>query len=203
MAFNEITEDGITTCSSEECGAKIDTNSDDYQSTEFGQGGTYCSSCVESDTSYLSRIWRFAPDKIEDVHFGDLVAFSSDGGEAPEWFTNFLPEGWKTRNYVRTDGWRGHFETAKEFVGIKFLGTGWSTGYTDIATSYKQDFNNWVDELCNQKISPPVEIFALFEPTSNVFSTGVDVFVKEADFEVAEKWALEWFGDDGINQSLR
>jgi hypothetical protein len=188
-------------CAANDCETIIDLYEDDSWSTEFNGGATYCYPCGEADMQNCSTLWRFTPDGTERVYFGDLVA-QDEYGEIPSWFANLIPTGWSGRSWHRTDGWRGHFESVKSFIGICELENGWATTWLDESISYKAHFNNWVEGMIVGLEVVPAPVFVLFEPTSNVFSTGTDVFCMRADEEIIKNYLAERLGDDGLRLSL-
>jgi hypothetical protein len=166
----------------------------DQESTiaTFGEhkDAVICGSCRESDLGdSASTIMLFQADgEREVVRFGDFLAEVREpeyamGEEAPSWFDDMI----KKRNYVRTDGWRGYFDTTPEGE-FKKITSGWVTGYPDDTVAYKMDAAELFEKLRDGDVEPPVEIYWLFEPTSNVFSTASEIFVKTADYDKAAEW---------------
>lgn len=65
--------------------------------------------------------------------------------------------------------------------------TGWMTGrYEDVR--WKWTFLDFVEDLQDENIYPPFEIFIVTSPTSNVFSIGVDVVIPQGKREEFAKW---------------
>lgn len=197
----EVVENKIK-CASADCETVIDTDADSYWVSPFGEQKTFCDACFESDLQYPSRLWRFgAEGDAQYVNFGDEFAID-ENGEIPAWFESLIPDDWAGRLYVRDDGWRGHFETAKILNGVSLIENGWTTGFTeDAVVAHKAVFNeqleNWV-----KRESVPVTLFVLLEPTSNVFSMGVDVFCHADDESRAKEFLNELFGEDGLRTAL-
>jgi hypothetical protein len=71
------------------------------------------------------------------------------------------------------------------------IASGWTTGWVDETTNRKVDFNEFGEQLIKGDIDCPFTIFILVEPTSNVFSTAVDVLVREADKDKVLNWLEE------------
>jgi hypothetical protein len=149
---------------------------------------TYCYGCYESDLEHASQLILIHGD-TNKVRFGDYFAIDDDH-EIPAWFTE-LYDKWDGREYVKTDGWRGHYDTEKKFKGIKTLATGWTTGWADETTQRKAHFNAWAESLAEGSIPTPYPIYFLTEPTSNVFSMSMSVLCKEKDFENVNNWLNE------------
>lgn len=153
-----------------------------------------CEPCYEDDTTYPSTLHRFIPGEDKSEHeyalFGNHKAYgcTEDGiDEAPGWFTDLIPEGWTGRPYVHTDGWRGYFDSDSVLVGLTKVENGWMTGdYGDVP--WKRDTHAFLEALSEGEIEPPCEVFVLFEPTSNVFSTATTILAKDADAEALTEW---------------
>ena len=94
------------------------------------------------------------------------------------------------RKYIKTDAWRGYYDSSKN-LDLVSIASGWTTGWADETTSRKVDFNEFANQLMKGDIECPFTIFLLVEPTSNVFSTAVDVLVREADREKVINWLEE------------
>ena len=85
--------------------------------------------------------------------------------------------------YKSTDGWRGYYyTTALKKAGWKKIDyEGWVTGnWSDAPTGHSsnevEDKLNAIAEDYKQR---GYEVTAVFAPTSNVFSTAFDVFIKK------------------------
>jgi hypothetical protein len=79
--------------------------------------------------------------------------------------------------YVRTDGWRGFYETtAREGSGWTKVDEGWMTGdYPDAPLeSRASSVQAKVERLAEE-----ADVVIVFAPSSNVFSTIYDVYVRE------------------------
>lgn len=161
---------------------------DHYGQFGYFDGSYYCNDCFHSDMDSTSTIYRAVDDKVEKQLFTKIFALTDDGDETYDWFDELLVDKTKSpRNYVQTDGWRGYYDSSKNF-NLVSLASGWTTGWADETTKRKLDFNDFANKLLSQEIQSPYEIFILVEPTSNVFSTAVDVLVKESDRAKVEEW---------------
>lgn len=190
----------LTKCAAPNCETLLNLNEDDTWTSELNDG-IYCYPCGESDMQNCSVLWRFTPDKTEKVYFGNLLA-QGEHGEVPTWFADLLPTGWSGRLWHNTDGWRGHFESVKTFIGVTELENGWASAWLDAERHYKEAFNEWIERLVAGMESSPVTMYVLFEPTSNVFSTGVDVFCLNKDVESVKDYLAERLGENGLRVSL-
>jgi hypothetical protein len=143
-----------------------------------------CYSCYEQDTMYPSTLVRYLGGERERVIFGDHTAYGEEG-ESPDWFTGMLPADWEGRTYKRTDAWRGYYDT--KFPGTAMIENGWVTGdYDDVP--WKRDIHTFGEALERGDIVTDFPLFMLFEPTSNVFSTAIEIFVNEDDLDRAKEF---------------
>lgn len=147
-----------------------------------------CYSCYESEDEHSSTVVRYSPygefegeqtGGKEAVRFNDEYAFETECGEdPPAWFAeHFLP-----RTYVRTDGWRGYYETPVK--GLVNVAKGWVTGYPDGSMPEKERLGELYEKLSTHPsyaTSLPCPLYWLFEPTSNVFSTASEMYVETHD----------------------
>jgi hypothetical protein len=131
----------------------------------------------------LCQVWSLIEPDSEPVKYlvTDSFALQYD-----DWSVEV--DGFLSRSYHSTDGWRGYHETKIEgFIELKDL-TGWTTGYTDSSVSRKEFLNNWVQALFEGRLNPPCEVGICFDPTSNVFSTAVGIWTKEDDADTFKEW---------------
>lgn len=148
----------------------------------------YCQDCFQSNLESPSTIYRAYRDSVQKQIFTDIFAQTEDGDETYDWFDDILKDASKSPlHYVKTDAWRGYYDSSKSF-NLVSIASGWTTGWADEYHKRKLDFNSFAENLLSQEIFSPFEIFILVEPTSNVFSTAVDVLVKEQDKEQVEEW---------------
>lgn len=151
-----------------------------------------CYSCYENDLSYVSVITFYGPEPLgryEDRHkiyVGDITIMDQYGDE---------PDVNVTRTYHRTDGWRGYQETRIE--GWSEVTSGWTTGnWGDYTGQRKATFNEWAEALHDGEILPPCEVAIIADPTSNVFSTAIGVWVRDEDMDTFMEWLGEGMLED-------
>jgi hypothetical protein len=131
-------------------------------------------------------------DGLDVVRFGesdeDGETFEAEwvtgGGDTLDWFFDLFPKDAEPhRAWKATDAWRGHFQTWDNLTGLEKVAEGWATGdWEDVPG--KRAWHAFTTLL--QAEAPPVAVYVLMEPTSNVFSTAVDVAVlpgKAAEFD--------------------
>lgn len=95
-------------------------------------------------------------------------------------------EGFK---YVRTDGWRGYYDSIIA-NGYTAVASGWCTDkHDDVA--YKHLYNDLVDAILGGKVSCPYKIVFAFAPTSNVFSTASDLIIEDTQLDNVKRWMEE------------
>ena len=149
-----------------------------------------CQGCYESDLENASTLYRVRSGEAEWVRYGSHTGYTQDGDEPGEWFTNIVKNNGSPRNWIKTDAWRGHYDSSKN-LDLVSIASGWTTGWADETTSRKVNFNEFADQLIKGDIECPSTIFLLVEPTSNVFSSAVDVLVREADKDKVTGWLEE------------
>lgn len=181
----------VTHCEDEHCGREISPMNDDSRYSTVTDKW-YCWGCYEMDMTYASRIVIIEPyplDRYEDrmtVTVGDLFIEDMWGEE---------PDIDVTRTYHRTDGWRGYNET--RIAGWSEVTSGWTTGnWGDYIGQRKATFNEWAQALSEGEIVPPVRVAIIADPTSNVFSTAIGVWVKDEDVDTFTDWLGEGMLED-------
>lgn len=177
------------------CGESLSIENDDVVFSSNLDGDLYCNGCYESDLENSSEL-ILIHGETSKVMFGDYFAMDSFG-DVPDWFEELF-NAWDGRSYKKTDGWRGHYSSFDKFKDVKRIASGWTTGWADATTQRKAKFNVWASLLIEGSIETPLPIYLLTEPTSNVFSTGVDVFCKTRDY----KKTINWLDEIGTPQSL-
>lgn len=170
-----------------------------YSEQDWENEGTYgtlsekplCYSCYESDPEYPSTLIRFSAEGHERVIFGEHNAYHGtlreiyDSGLS-EWATEVFPDEWTGRVWKSSSGWRGYYAT-DEVLKLTKIEDGWMTGdYGDVP--WKKDAHSFLEALESGQIEPPVPVYVLFEPTSNVFSTATTVLCKPDDTKVVKEW---------------
>lgn len=84
-----------------------------------------------------------------------------------------------TSRWHSTDAWRGYTEIVPE-PGFKLLDSDWMTG--DWGDPIAADHGETPTEARLEKLEAEHgTIWAIYTPTSNVFSTGIDVIVRDAE----------------------
>jgi hypothetical protein len=163
--------------------------SDDYVWANLEEAEV-CTGCYESDLENASTIYRVRSGEVEWVRYGEHTGYTQDGDEPGEWFTNIVKTNGSPRAYIKTDGWRGYYSSSKN-LDLVSIASGWTTGWVDETTTRKVDFNQFAEQLIRADFEVPFTIFILVEPTSNLFSTSVDVLVREADKDKVINWLNE------------
>ena len=82
------------------------------------------------------------------------------------------------RKYVSTDAWRG-YNTVTPEPGFKLVDSDWTTGDWGDAISDMQGPDATERKLAELEAEHG-DIWVIYTPTSNVFSTGLDVLVRDA-----------------------
>jgi len=152
-----------------------------------------CWPCFESASQYASTLWIVDGDGPRKYYVSDVEIINEYGDDVDDLGIS--------RTYVPTSGWRGYHVTKIE--GWTEIESGWTTGgWGDPIADSKRPFNEWAEDLLSGEIVPPFPVAVAFDPTSNVFSTAVSVYVK-ADNASAEPWSA-LTGDDaeGLHLSL-
>lgn len=161
-----------------------------------------CYGCYEADTGdHASTLVRFSRHgTIRTVRFGDYFATTNEGDDADA--IRLLEEaGITERRYVHTDGWRGYYDT--DATKLTKVEDGWTTGYPDETTTRKANLGEWYGSIHSGDVVPPVTLWWLFEPTSNVFSTATTIYVADADaLAILREWLAATDAPD-LEASLR
>lgn len=167
------------------CAGCDERSSEAEEWTWLGQK-MFCSSCAEQERARSSVVVRVGPEGAEAVRFGDDWAEDAETGEEPPvWFT----EHFRARRWIRTDPWRGHYETPHS--GLAVVASGWLTGWVDETVGHKRLVVALYADLRDEKLRPPVNVYWLLEPTSNVFSMAADLLVSPEDEEIFKAWLEE------------
>lgn len=85
-----------------------------------------------------------------------------------------------TSKYVHTDGWRGYSEITPE-PGFKKIADDWVTG--DYSDAPAGNSSSEVEDKVKQLEKQYGDVWVIFTPTSNVFSTSYDVLVRDGDYK--------------------
>jgi hypothetical protein len=166
------------------CNDKIDTDDDIFYGSEM-TGKTFCGGCYESDRQNASQLLITGPNFQSDDNEPVKLYVSEDFVE-DQW-GEYISEPKVSRTYVSTSAWRGYCETTVE--GWTEVLSGWTTGgWGDPTAERKLAFNKWAQSLYDNDTVPPMDIAVATDPTSNVFSTAVGVFVPEDQVEEFTQW---------------
>lgn len=149
-----------------------------------------CYECESSDLEHASTLVKVHGGEHEKVRIGDYVIYDDDM-EIPDFFKETYTGEFKGRNWTKTDGWRGHYETINNLDKLTVLASGWTTGWADEYHQRKAHFNNFLNEIAEGDFPTPYAIFVLMEQTSNVFSQTIDFACFTKDKEAVEQWLEE------------
>jgi hypothetical protein len=128
-----------------------------------------CTTIVTQNGTTTSYIW------CEDFGYRDREYFEDAELDSVTGF-----------KYVRTDGWRGYWD-AVIGEGYTTLANGWATGsWSDVP--WKHKFNDLIESIQKGELECPYELVFGFGLTSNVFSTSVDVVIKEKNIKKFTEW---------------
>jgi hypothetical protein len=166
---------------------------EDRRWVDNNQGcGELCFGCYEYDLQHASHATWIHDGEVKRFYIGDHVIMDEYGEEE---FYRGEPE--FSRVYHSTSGWRGYFETTVAgHVEVPGL-TGWTTGdWGDATGNRKATFNDWAEALAKGEIESPVPVIIISDPTSNIFSIAIGVWVAEDDLETFTAWQ----GDDRAEQ---
>lgn len=172
----------LVTCPA--CGSKFDLEVDSLHWANLAEEWM-CESCYENESQYASTVLLFGPN-WESNSDGPQRIYVTSRFSTDQWGDE--PQLAVSRTYHPTDGWRGYHVTHIDGwvdVGLE----GWTTGgWDDPIARRKQDFNNWVERLVEGKVTPPVDVAVAMDPTSNVFSTAITVYVPEGSRDAFDQW---------------
>ncbi|MCK5296596.1 MAG: hypothetical protein KAJ75_06875 [Alphaproteobacteria bacterium] len=119
-----------------------------------------------------------APQAVDMSQFIDdaAIAAVNAGDDVP----TSVGDGVFKIKYKATDAWRGHYDvTATKGSGWEKLGDDWVTGnYSDAGANAASAQEVRFSALATKVQDLGGELKIILTPTSNVFSTGMDIFVK-------------------------
>ena len=165
------------------CVTKINTDDDIFYGSEIN-GKEYCLDCYIADRQEASTVYLTGPDYLTDD--GPFTVFVSEAFIEDK-YREPISEPVFKRVYKSNDAWRGYYETSIE--GWVEVLEGWTTGTWDDAVSQrKYGFNQWAEALFTGEIVPPVNVAVATDPTSNVFSTAITVYVPSDQVEKFTLW---------------
>jgi len=162
--------------------SEVDMERGEYHYSHTGK--IACESCYESGMEYASTVVHF--DEWGDRYttkFDEDFTYWSDEDCADDEY----PEPVGSQSYTRTDGWRGYYEShiAEGFVEIA---GGWVTGFPDDTVSRKLTVAEFYGGLVAGDFEAPKDLYWVFSPTSNVFSTTCKIACRVEDKEEIENW---------------
>jgi hypothetical protein len=166
------------------CSDDINTDDDNFYGSELSSK-TFCPSCYESDRQSASQIFITGPNFQNDQDEPVILYVSEDFIEDRN--GEFITEPKVSRTYKSTSAWRGYYETSIE--GWSEVLSGWTTGGWDDPTGQRKlAFNRWAESLYEGNTVPPVDVAIVTDPTSNVFSTAIGVFVPTENVDEFTQW---------------
>ena len=141
------------------------------------EGDPLCQGCESDDLSGCVSV--LLPDEECTCYKGSYTRYTE-----PAWGTalgeavvnEFMDNvGWKS-----SDAWRGHYQ-GKAPEGYTEVVDGWMCGFDKAGTTEVVDFQEvWAD---NRQCFEGLRMFVAVMPSSNVFSTIVEVYVHDDDVD--------------------
>lgn len=184
-------------CSSDDCEVTFDPDHDDCRYSPLLEG-YYCWGCYESLTEGSSQVWFIYPDGNKERWIVNEFEITNEYGDEPYGET---PATGLSRGWTRSDASRGHYDTKiDDWVEVM---AGWTTqDWGDSVSDRKQAFNHWAEDMIqNEDAWIPCPIAIVADPTSNLFSVGVAVWVRPGD----EKTFADYLRDEAglLESSIR
>lgn len=175
MDIHDITDE-ITEIQCQGCEGIIDRDVDPAYETDSG-GDLVCHECWNSAMENASRAYLVGPAIAVSPETGTVPpVYVTEFGNVDMWGAQI--DAPLARSYHSTDGWRGHYETRVTEEDWTTVSSGWTTGdWGDITSDSKQDFNDWAQDLISGETVSDIPVWIILDPTSNVFSTSVSVWV--------------------------
>ena len=182
-----------------ECGQEINQDHDFYDYNSKDE--IICDGCYEHHWESAVMVYEFDPneesmrrldyastlDKTRDVDNYDTFDGTPVCIKGAKWEGNY-------RGYIAVD-----FEEGYESVA-----NGWTTDrYDDV--KWKWNFNDFMENIINGELIPPVEVWFIFAQTSNIFSTAVDVVLRTHQSDTFLNWLADEAGltRDELQEALR
>lgn len=166
------------------CTDDINTDEDIFYGSE-SSGKTFCESCYIDDRQSASSLFITGPN-FQNSDNEPVTFYVSEHFVEDKW-GEYISEPKVSRTYVSSSAWRGYHETTIE--GWSEVLSGWTTGgWGDETAQRKLAFNQWAESLYESDTVPPVDIAIATDPTSNVFSTAIGVFVPTEKVEEFTQW---------------
>jgi hypothetical protein len=150
--------------------------------------GQVCWGCYESAEQSASTLYFVEHGEVAKAYITDLDHFS-EYGDPLDWALPKIADK-VNREWRSTDAWRGYYNTTVD--GWVDVLDGWTTGsWGDPVARRKADFNEWAEQLFSGEIVPPCAVVIATDPTSNLFSTAITVFVEASEVETFRNWLVD------------
>ena len=165
----------------------------EYYQDNLKTGEPVCEACVDNSYAYpMLTSTTYQDGEKQRVMYNDTLGAFIDYeyGDMYEESPDYSPV--ETANWVSTSAWRGYmgFQQKPGWISLE---SGWATGrYDDV--SWKHDFNDFIESLEAGDVVTDFPIVIVSAPTSNVFSTSIDVLVRKRDSEAFWEMYRENFG---------
>jgi hypothetical protein len=182
-----------------ECGQEINQDHDFYDYNSKDE--IICEGCYEHHWESAVMVYEFDPNE-ESMRRLDY-AFTLDKTRDTDNYDTF--DG--TPMCIKGAKWEGNYRgyIAVDFEeGYESVANGWTTDrYDDV--KWKWDFNDFMENIINGELIPPVEVWFIFAQTSNIFSTAVDVVVRTHQSDTFLNWLADEAGltRDELQEALR
>jgi hypothetical protein len=182
-----------------ECGQEINQDHDFYDYNSKDE--IICEGCYEHHWESAVMVYEFDPSE-ESMRRLDY-AFTLDKTRDTDNYDTF--DG--TPMCIKGAKWEGNYRgyIAVDFEeGYESVANGWTTDrYDDV--KWKWNFNDFMENIINGELIPPVEVWFIFAQTSNIFSTAVDVVVRTHQSDTFLNWLADEAGltRDELQEALR
>jgi hypothetical protein len=182
-----------------ECGQEINQDHDFYDYNSKDE--IICEGCYEHHWESAVMVYEFDPNE-ESMRRLDY-AFTLDKTRDTDNYDTF--DG--TPMCIKGAKWEGNYRgyIAVDFEeGYESVANGWTTDrYDDV--KWKWDFNDFMENIIQGELIPPVEVWFIFAQTSNIFSTAVDVVVRTHQSDTFLNWLADEAGltRDELQEALR
>jgi hypothetical protein len=171
-----------------ECGQEINQDHDFYDYNSKDE--IICEGCYEHHWESAVMVYEFDPNE-ESMRRLDY-AFTLDKTRDTDNYDTF--DG--TPMCIKGAKWEGNYRgyIAVDFEeGYESVANGWTTDrYDDV--KWKWNFNDFMENIINGELIPPVEVWFIFAQTSNIFSTAVDVVVRTHQSDTFLNWLADEAG---------
>jgi hypothetical protein len=164
-----------------ECGQPVDTDVEGSFVGYYGDpdgGGWMCEPCHTSMLQGSPTATLIEPDDTPPYDDGRPLWYLTPNGVFDRWLEEVDPATVPFSAVWRSSGWRGWYDVAPTGDGWESVASGWTTGdFGDATAASKQAFNRWAESVYSGDTVLPCPVWFVVAPTSNVFSTTVDVYV--------------------------